>query len=58
MQGAGGPVAQYACRLPSETLLVLWQSTSEFYSHTRYQHYMTPMSMFILGYCLEPIVKV
>ena len=28
MQRVGGPVAHYACRLPSETLLVLWQSLS------------------------------
>ena len=28
MQRVGGPVAHYACRSPSETLLVLWQSLS------------------------------
>ena len=28
MQRVGGPVAHYACRLPSKTLLVLWQSLS------------------------------
>ena len=28
MQRVGGPVAHYACRLTSETLLVLWQNLS------------------------------